>query len=386
MKTLKSHLKVFPLFLILITFYVNNETHADTFFYDTHRVDRCAKIINLEEFPEITLIGFVQGPMVKQYESYKITKDLCLHKGYKFNILDIYTTKNSKFTELDLNDLEIITEKRTSGGSHQTDSGEWVKSTYDYFRPKNFQLLFPNLESYGGYADDRTAPQTKEIVEYQLEKDSNENLFLYKAKKILEHDSKKLKTEHYSIPISKEIIHFPDTLSNSLEGTSAAYLRSKNIIGGFPDGEFKGSRPVNRAELAKFLLLAKGIQVDDLKNNKQFSDVLDGEWYVKYVMKAAEMDIINGYPSGNFKPAQTVNTAEFLKMIAHTFELYTGSDTGYRYKDVQKDDWFHKYAPIAQGYKLFPSQAPNYEYLNPEKELTRNEIAIALTKLLKYIK
>src|SRR3989339_317430 len=99
---------------------------------------------------------------------------------------------------------------------------------------------------------------------------------------------------------------FPDTDLSKLEGKSAAELYRRAVIGGFPDGEFKGSRAVNRAELAKFLLLARYGAIGEYTNNGKFPDVLDGQWYVKYVVRAANLGIIQGYPDGTFGPEKTV--------------------------------------------------------------------------------
>lgn len=125
---------------------------------------------------------------------------------------------------------------------------------------------------------------------------------------------------------------FPDTDVESLEGRAAADLYRRAVIGGFPDGEFKGDRPVNRAEAAKFLLLAAGIDVRELQNNGRFWDVLEGEWYVPFVITAAEEGIINGHPDGSFRPGDTVNTAEFLKMLSIAFGL--AEDLPHSYTDV----------------------------------------------------
>ena len=177
---------------------------------------------------------------------------------------------------------------------------------------------------------------------------------------------------------TEKIKYFPDTEQNSRVAIAAAKLKDKDIIGGFPDGTFKGEQFVNRAELAKFLLLAKKISVGNLGNHNRFPDVQDGEWYVKYVIKAANLGIINGYPDGEFRPAKTVNTAEFLKMLTKTFRLSEGIQ--YDYKDVHDDNWFSAYAGVAQKYNLFPDRDPNY--LEPAGELTRNEVAVAIYQYL----
>jgi hypothetical protein len=171
---------------------------------------------------------------------------------------------------------------------------------------------------------------------------------------------------------------FPDTDLDTLEGEAAAMLYSRGVISGFPDGEFKGNQPVNRAEAAKFLLLAAGSEIRNLNNDGLFSDVIDGEWYVPYVMTAANEGIISGYPDGSFKPADTVNTAEFLKMLTLAFDLEEG--ISYTYSDVPDDAWFAKYAGLAEFYDLFPERGSGLLY--PDQDMTRKEVAIAIYQYL----
>jgi hypothetical protein len=167
---------------------------------------------------------------------------------------------------------------------------------------------------------------------------------------------------------------FPDTAASSREGRAAAYLHGLGIIGGFPDGEFKGDRLVNRAELAKFLLLASVTEVGDLKNNGTFPDIKEGEWYMPFVMKAHERGVINGYPDGFFRPEKSVNTAEALKMTTKAFSLK--ENRKHNYTDVNFSDWFDKYAGIASFYTLFPERSDTL--LEPEELLTRNEVAVMI--------
>ncbi|MEI8230373.1 MAG: S-layer homology domain-containing protein [Candidatus Peregrinibacteria bacterium] len=171
---------------------------------------------------------------------------------------------------------------------------------------------------------------------------------------------------------------FPDTDTSKLSGRAAAELYRRAVIGGFPDGQFKGDRSVNRAEAAKFLMLARYNGIDDVYNDGKFPDVKDGEWYVPFVMMAARNGVINGYPDGMFRPGNQVNTAEFLKMFALTFG--TPLNSPYSYSDVRSTDWFAPYAGLARHYNLFPDRGN--AKLSPGKALTREEVAVAIYQYL----
>ena len=172
--------------------------------------------------------------------------------------------------------------------------------------------------------------------------------------------------------------YFLDIDNGSPEGRAANYLAGRSIIGGFPDHTFRGGNLVNRAEITKFALLAKGINVPNSANNGQFWDVRDGEWYVSYVMEAARRSIIQGYQDGSMRPANPVTTAEFLKIITITFNLQQGMP--YSYSDVSGNDWFSPYAGAASRYNLFPSHSQ--QFLDPNHQMTRSEVAVALAQLL----
>ena len=170
---------------------------------------------------------------------------------------------------------------------------------------------------------------------------------------------------------------FTDTIVDSDEGQAAANLYNMGIIGGYVDGEFKGRNPVNRAEAAKFLLFAKGLEVSEKSNNGKFWDVKEGEWYVKFVMEAAELGIIKGYSDGSFRPADGVRRGEFLKMIAETFVLQ--KNLSHNYTDVA-GSWVEEYAGIANKYKLFSTQDTELRFGD---FMTRNEVAVAIYQYLK---
>jgi hypothetical protein len=173
---------------------------------------------------------------------------------------------------------------------------------------------------------------------------------------------------------------FTDVNANELGGKAAIELFYRGVLGGFPDGELKGDRPVNRAGASKFLLLAKGIEILSGSRNNPFSDVPLGEWYTDFVLEAAIQGIIQGHPDKTFKAADGVLTAEFIAMLARTFDLPTGLPHDYKDEAKYKGAWFWDYAGIAKKYQLFPDRK---DTLQPERPLTRYEVAIAIYQYLR---
>ena len=187
----------------------------------------------------------------------------------------------------------------------------------------------------------------------------------------------RLKTKYIGEILIKDL-PFSDVDIEKIEGRSAIEMFNRSVINGFPDGEFKGDRFVNRAELSKILLLAKNIKGMD-NFHAGFPDVTDTAWYAPYVTKAADMGIINGYPDGYFRPEQTVNTAEFLKMFSKTFEIE--ENLPYSFEDVSDNDWFATFAGSVQKYFLFTNRSSSV--LDPNREMTRNEVVVALYQFFK---
>lgn len=184
----------------------------------------------------------------------------------------------------------------------------------------------------------------------------------------------------YEFDINENNINpFSDTNINNLEGKAAAFLYNKGIAGGYPDGEFKGWRDVNRAEIAKFMLNARygNMNPNEVAPYAIFVDTPVSEWYSIFIYYAFGYGFINGHPDGFYRPGETVNTVEFLKILTTAFNLPVNLEHGY--VDVQPADWFNQYAGIAQKYDLFPGRGSK---LNPGKYLNRYEVAVAFYNFL----
>ncbi len=152
-------------------------------------------------------------------------------------------------------------------------------------------------------------------------------------------------------------------------------LKERGIIGGYPDGTYKPDQVVNRVEALKIILLGTSIDVPDASGTGGFSDTLAGEWYAKYLLKAKELKIVGGYPDGTFKPTQTVNLVENLKMLINTksIDLTNVTVTENPYADAMKDQWYAPFVEYAKTTKWITADGNNMIY--PSQGMTRGKLA-----------
>ena len=136
---------------------------------------------------------------------------------------------------------------------------------------------------------------------------------------------------------------FPDVSSDYFAYDQIDALSDAGVMTGNDDGTFAPDRTLNRAEAAKLLLNAFGIEVDSTYD-AGFSDVADGMWYTDYVNTAAEWSIVSGYSDGTYRPGEYINRAEFAKMVVNASGLDNdgtmGSDI---FNDVSSGVWFDEY-------------------------------------------
>ena len=110
-----------------------------------------------------------------------------------------------------------------------------------------------------------------------------------------------------------------------------------------------------------------GITVD-------FKDTIQGAWYIPYLATAKNLGIVSGYPDGTFKPNQTVNKVEAMKIILKTSgSQLPASPIVKPFNDTPLDSW---YLPYAEFFKTNSLDTGNTEgNLQPDKPMTRAEIA-----------
>ena len=110
---------------------------------------------------------------------------------------------------------------------------------------------------------------------------------------------------------------------------------------------------VKRSEAVTLLLRRAGIPVDaNATTEGRYADVIDGDWYVPYLVRGMEMGLIDADThSGLLYPHRSVTRAEFLKMMTITFG--TTTDLPHQYTDIPDDAWYRMYVGLSHKYNLF---------------------------------
>jgi len=118
---------------------------------------------------------------------------------------------------------------------------------------------------------------------------------------------------------SAPLMSFPDVVEGKYGYTAITRLAGKGILSGYPDGMFRPSQTVNRAEFSK--MLVGGLFAEEMKGEQAcFSDVRT-EWYATYVCAARRMQWIKGYEDGRFRPERTISKAEAIKIVVASLAL-----------------------------------------------------------------
>lgn len=157
-------------------------------------------------------------------------------------------------------------------------------------------------------------------------------------------------------------------------------LKFNGVIDGYPDGTFKPEDPVNRVEVLKMVFEGLAIADPATMKSPQFPDVNMDAWYGPYLKKAYTLGMVEGYSDGTFKPDQTVNLVENLKLLLEAAEVeLPASVPEDPFADTPKNQWYAKYVQYAKDKNLIePDSAFN---VYPAKGMTRADFAETLHRL-----
>ena len=83
-------------------------TMADVIMPDYHYVGRCATISNLDEYPDIVVIGgYTEVGNADKISRYVVKSDSCLTKGYKFNTFYLFWAEETYLDSIGLENMPL---------------------------------------------------------------------------------------------------------------------------------------------------------------------------------------------------------------------------------------------------------------------------------------
>ncbi len=144
---------------------------------------------------------------------------------------------------------------------------------------------------------------------------------------------------------------------------------------------FQPDNRITRAELITMLIKCKEGELPAVTGTS-FSDVASDHWAAPYIQRAYDLDIVDGFGDGTFKPSRPATRAEALKMILLTWisaPTVASALVNNLCTDIDQSSWYADYF----NYALHENIVSGYKDVNgnptdlcgPENEVLRSEAA-----------
>lgn len=121
-------------------------------------------------------------------------------------------------------------------------------------------------------------------------------------------------------------------------------LNAISVLAGDPDGTFRPTDTISRAEMAAIIVRISGMEASVAAGETEFEDVPSSHWASGYIKIASSLDVINGDGNGKFRPDDDVTYNEAVKMLVCVL--------GYGVKAVEVGPWPTGYLVTADDLKL----------------------------------
>lgn len=168
------------------------------------------------------------------------------------------------------------------------------------------------------------------------------------------------------------------------KGEAIRELIARGILSGVSDTEFKGKLTINRAMLAQVLMT---ISKDKSVGFVDYLDIKGDEWYADAMTWALTHGIYKGYTDKTVKAAQNITRQEFASVIynfikEHNINMPKIKNFNYKDQD-QIASWALNQVKYLDEIGLVSGE--NMENYNAKGTYTREELALTIYKIIKFI-
>lgn len=119
------------------------------------------------------------------------------------------------------------------------------------------------------------------------------------------------------------------------------------LVTGYPDGTFQPAKGISRAELVTLLVRSMPVRLAETVDYSGFSDVSSTHWAAQYIAYGTYKNLITGYPDGTFKPSKVLTRAEGVTILTRYAQLPLKDIYLAPFKDLEKDHWAKDYIHAA---------------------------------------
>lgn len=246
---------------------------------------------------------------------------------------------------------------------------QWSTSTGDkYYK---YTDEYRTCQEEKGYSDDTCDQYLKEIPDSELIKNPEDQVIDEECEARFDIT----KGTYFVDGIFHDVSQMHDNYD------AIKYMKELGIVSGNPDGTFKPSSEINRAEFTKIIINAmmttyslndqipsELTDADTCK--KTFKDVSNDKWFYKYVCKSTNIGFVDGYTDGTFRPNDSISFTEASKMIVEALKVdHNTAATG--------EKWYETYVKALQDKRAIPSNIYKLE-----DKITRGDMSEMIYRVL----
>lgn len=154
----------------------------------------------------------------------------------------------------------------------------------------------------------------------------------------------RITSHEYEKPFAATGSAFPDVDAGRWSVHDIEYMTNKDIVYGYPDGEFKPSNNLTRAEFAA--LICRFVKLDKTNNENPFPDLEKSHWAYDNILSLYESGLMDGYEDGTYRPEKEITRAEVMKTVNKILGRnpsgpYVKSLEFNPFNDLYKDKWYY---------------------------------------------
>ena len=158
-------------------------------------------------------------------------------------------------------------------------------------------------------------------------------------------------------------------------------LAQRGIINGKTDESYDPYATMTRAEFATIVVNALGLPQ---KDGIEFTDVKDDEWHAQFIKTAYHYGIVKGISQNEFNPQGVITLEEAAVMVERAAKLGgIKTDIEHKTESIENIDHISEWAVYSLEYCVNDGILDNdANTVNPKKNVTREDIAVMLYKML----